>query len=248
MLTYASIDPAQWAAVLDTLRPLVSRAQTLEGAAQLVARGLYEALPSSTALARVYAVVPHGELPGDVRAFVADLMSGAGPTTAKEPTATMPVLALLGTYGSKPAHCDRKLSQGHKGIPLVSAAFVDAIPMLARLLRELGIDLAWLDDAPEVITRRLLGGFNGLFYVDDARTVRDAKRRLVIPATDFVAEERVRTVFGMGGFYPNGTMIVCIVFTREAIPRGTVERLTSLISMLKGETFGAVLGRRIFTT
>jgi len=30
--------------------------------------------------------------------------------------------------------------------------------MLARLLREIGIELAWLDAAPDTFTRRLSGG------------------------------------------------------------------------------------------
>ena len=247
MTTYASLEQSRWAEVLDAMRPDVSSAATLEEAAQSVARRLHAELPASTPLVRVYALVPHRELPEDVRAFVAGLAErtdgGQSPLAA-----TTPVLSLLGTYGSKPEWQDRKLSRGHKGIPLVSAAFVDAIPMMARLLRELGVELSWLDDAPEIMTRRLLGGFNGVFYVEDAKTVRDVKGRLVIPATDFVEAEGVRTVFGMGGFYPDGTMIVCTVFTRERLPRPAVERFTSLISMLKGGTFPVVRERRFFAS
>lgn len=69
----------------------------------------------------------------------------------------------------------------------------------------------------------------------------------MIPAEDFVAEQDVKTVFRMGGFYPDGTMVVAIVFTRELLPRAAVERLTSLITMIKGETFKAIRARKIFT-
>lgn len=156
------------------------------------------------------------------------------------------MLRLLGTHGAEAAWCDRRTSVGHRGIPLVSAAFVHAIPMVARLLKELGVDLAWLDTSPEVNARRLLGGFNGVFYVDDAASARDAHGRLVIPAQDFVAERRVKTVFGMGGFYPDGTLLAIIVFSSEHLKRSQVEPLTSLFSMLKGETFGVVRARRLF--
>ncbi|HYO93725.1 MAG TPA: hypothetical protein VER33_04400 [Polyangiaceae bacterium] len=49
-----------------------------------------------------------------------------------------PLLALFSSYGAAPAWCSPQ-SQKHRGIPLLSAAFVEAIPMLASLLRELGI-------------------------------------------------------------------------------------------------------------
>ena len=236
--TWNELDHARWTEIVDRLRPGVGAAPTFEAAAQLVTDALVEALPD-TALARVYVVVPQLDLPPDVQAFVTTLAGAVGAST--------PVLALVGSSGAKPAWHGRVTSKGHRGIPLTSSAFVDAIPMLARLLRELGIDLAWLDDAPATTTRRLIGGFNGVFYVEDARTVRDAKGRLVIPAEDFVAEQDVKTVFGMGGFYPDGTMVVAIVFTRELLPKAAVERLTSLITMIKGETFKAIRARRIFT-
>jgi hypothetical protein len=118
--------------------------------------------------------------------------------------------------------------------------------MVARLLKELGVDLSWLDAAPEVNARRMLGGFNGLFYVDDAASARDTQGRLIIPAQDFVAEEGVKTVFGMGGFYPDNTLVVIVVFAREHLRRSQVERLASLVTLFKGETFGLVRARKFF--
>lgn len=76
-----------------------------------------------------------------------------------------------------------------------------------------------MDAAPDVNARRLLGGFNGVFYVDDASSARDAQDRLIIAARDFVAEHGVKTVFGMGGAYPDGTLLVIIVFAREHLTR-----------------------------
>lgn len=247
MATFSALDVGDWATVLDELRTQVRGCSTLEAAAQHVARGVYERFIESTALVRVYAMVKHTDAPPEVRAFVEKLAETSG-DRARVLDAT-PVLALLGSYGADPSWCDRRTSKSHKGIPLLSGAFVDAIPMLARLLRELGIDLSWLDEAPHqdgVATRRLLGGFNGLFYVQDANTARDSLGRHIIPATDFVREHQVKTVFGTGGFYPDGTLVVCIVFTRESLLRSSVERLASLISMLKGETFGLVRERKFF--
>lgn len=242
-MTYAGLDLRAWEQFVDVLRPAVRAAKSIEEAAQRVTKELHGSLPATTALARIYATLPCRELPPDVASFVAGLATKHGHAVLPP---TTPVLALLGTWGADLAWQHRSRSQGHKAIPLVSTSFVDAIPMLARLLRELGLDLAALDSAPEVATRRMLGGFNGLFYVEDARTARDAKGRLVIPAVDFVARERIQTVFGLGGVYPDGTLVVCIVFTRERITRARVEQLTSLLSMFKGETFGLVLARRLY--
>jgi hypothetical protein len=240
----SEIDSPTWSSTLDELRAHLRQCSTLERAAQQIARGMHESFTESTVLARVYTLVKHDELPPEAASFVDALADKAGDASCV--TDATPVLALLGTHGVEEAWCDRRRSEGHKGIPLLSGAFVDAIPMLARLLRELGIDLAWLDEAPEVVTRRLLGGFNGVFYVHDAATARDAQGRRIIPAVDFVEKYGVKTVFGTGGFYPDGTLVVCIVFTRETLPRSTVERLASLISMVKGETFGVVRSRKLF--
>ena len=230
-----------WAALVEAMRGEIASAPSLEEASRIAAARIHAAVAPSAPLVRVYAVLPHEVLPPDVQAFV-EMLAPDGAVVSRR----TPVLALLGTAGAKPEWNDRRASWAHKGIPLVSAAFVDTIPMLARLLRELGMDLAWLDEAPDIITRRLIGGFNGVFYVEDARTVEDARGRLVIPATDFVEGENIRTVFGMGGIYPDGTVLVCIVFTRVTVSRDTVDRLTSLLTMLKGETFGAVRARRFF--
>lgn len=70
--------------------------------------------------------------------------------------------------------------------------------------------------------------------------------RYIIRAADFVSEHGIKTVFGNGGFDPDGTLIVCIVFTRETLARWDVERVASLIGMVKGETFGFVRGRKLF--
>lgn len=244
MPPYADADAREWSAVLDDLRATVGKTPALENAAELVARALYATFEASTALARVYAVVPYRELTRPVAAFVDELVAKSGQSGHVLPDT--PVLTLLATHGAKEEWCHRSKSKGHVGIPLVSAEFVHAIPMVARLLKELGVDLAWLDAATDVNARRLLGGFNGLFFVDDAATARDNLGRLIIPAQDFVEEQGVKSVFGMGGFYPDNTLIVIIVFARETLRRSQVERFTSLISLFKGETFGVVRARKFF--
>ncbi len=246
MPAFADRDLRDWSALLDRLRPVVGKAPTLETAAGMVASQLFATFEETTALARIYVVVPYRGLAPSVAAFVDQLAAKTGQSEHIHPET--PVLTLLATHGTKPEWCDRTKSKGHVGIPLVSGEFVQAIPMVARLLKELGVDLAWLDVATDVNARRLLGGFNGVFFVDDAATARDNLGRAIIPAQDFVEEQGIKTVFGMGGFYPDNTLVVLIVFARETLERSQVERFTSLISLLKGETFGTVRARKIFAS
>lgn len=242
-MKYAEIDPPAWASVLDGLRDELRSSASLEEAADATAERLVRTFPETTALARVYALLPQRDLPRDIASFVENVVREKSPGSLSAET---PVLTLLGSRGARVDWCDRRRSEGHKGIPLLSASFVDGIPMIARLLSELGIDLAWLDEATDVDARRLVGGFNGVFHVDNATTARDELGRHVIPAQDFVISERIRSVFGMGGYYPDGTLVVVVVFTREDVSRTQAERLKSLVTTLKGETFGLVRSRRLF--
>jgi hypothetical protein len=48
-----------------------------------------------------------------------------------------------------------------------------------------------------------------------------------------VANHAVRTVFGMGGAYANGLLVIAIVFSTELLDPLTVARYPSLISNFK---------------
>src|SRR5512144_2112177 len=96
---------------------------------------------------------------------------------------------------------DRRNSQGHVGIPLATSDFIEAIPMMSRLLKELGMGLDWIDSNDTSMVARALGSSSGLFYVPDAALEIDAKGRKVIAGQDFVKTHGVKTVFGMGGAF-----------------------------------------------
>lgn len=156
-----------------------------------------------------------------------------------------PVLCLLGTSGIVPAWKDRRQSAGHRLIPLVDNAAVQSIPMVARLLADLGV--AWADLQLESFpTREMMGGQNRAFYVQDAQEARDERGRLIISNAPFVREHGVRTVFGMGGAYLDGSIAIAILFTSEDIERTAVDRFASLVSTYKMITERNVKEQRIF--
>jgi hypothetical protein len=79
------------------------------------------------------------------------------------------------------------------------------------------------------VTRDMLGGINKTFFVPDARETRDGSARHVIAAQDFVERYGIRSVFGMGGAYFDGTLAATIAFTSETMDAPTTARFPSLI-------------------
>jgi hypothetical protein len=231
---------ASWAEI-NALRDRVMalEASSVERVAQSFAEELVRTF-SSIVLARVFVVMPLDRLPRDERAFVAHA-AGGDPALLPQ----TPVLSLLGTAGHDPAWCDRRLSQGHRGIPLLSGVVRNA-PMLVKLLADLGYDVASPGDGGSIVSRRMLGGANRAFFVADAQTALDTAGRPVISARDFVAGRGIRTVFGMGGPDPDGMLAVAIAFTTELLDRLVVDRFPSLIGNFKIKTMPLILEGRIY--
>jgi hypothetical protein len=217
---------------------------SLEAASQQFCDILYSTFEQSAVLVRVFATVPFAMLPASNRTFVERL---AGDRARDVLGPKTPVLSLLGTRGAVPRWNSRHLSEGHVGIPLASAEFVDAIPMIASLVKQLGVAIEGAGDVETAIVTSSLGRAAGVFYVDDAATAVDSKNRRIITGRDFVQEHGVRTVFGFGGAYAlTGTFVVTVVFTRETIARSQAERFMRLANQLKASTMRPVGRRRLF--
>jgi hypothetical protein len=208
-------------------RLMARRCASVEQAAQAFVADLVESYPSIV-LARLFLVLPFEGLPSTERAVASRV--AAGHPSLKPRT---PILSLFGTAGSEPAWRDRRRSVGHRAIPLINRTFVQDAPMIAKLLADLEVDLAALDDGSAIATRHMLGGVNLAFFVADAVAALDRGARHVIPARDFVERYGVRTVFGMGGAYVDGTLAIAIAFTSELLDRPTVDRFPSLIGNFK---------------
>jgi hypothetical protein len=194
----------------------------------------------------VFLTVPYAKLPTVNRGWVRNLAAGAG--VEAELKDTTPVLSLVGTYGAEVDWCDRRKSRGHVGIPLVSSSFVSSIPMICRLLQELGVHLDWIDEGDTSIVTKKMGNMAGAFHVGDARTAVDQRGRKIIPAQDFVQDYRVKSVFGLGGAYVGGSLIVIIVFWRDEVERRLVERFLPIVSSFKGKTMPLVGANKIFAS
>jgi hypothetical protein len=215
-------------------------AATLEVAAQRVCGIVFETF-SSSVLVRAFATVPLQTLPAGTREQVTALSNAIGIAPALTPTT--PVFALLGTRGKAPSWNDRKRSEQHFGLPLVSAEFVSAIPMMSRLLDQLGVGSGWLENG----AGQPLGNLAGLFHTADAKLATDAEGRLVIPAREFVEQHDVRSVFGVGGTYETGMLLSLICFTAEDIARTAIDKYLPLFVQLRSSTARVVGAGRIFS-
>ena len=245
MSKISTIEVTQLAPVLGKVKEKSSGCQTLEEAAQRVADVFYNEFSDSIALVRMYATVPFGKLPAANSAFVSKLAQTNGITHLMKDNTL--VLSLLGTRGIKPAWNDRRQSQGHVGIPLASAAFIDKIPMMSRLLKEVGMDLDWIDRHDVDIVMKAMGRTSGVFYVQDARTAVDQHGRKIIAAQDFVEAQQVQTVFGLaGGYATSQVFVTLIVFCRESLAKTQAALFTPVITGFKANTMTLASSGAIF--
>ena len=118
--------------------------------------------------------------------------------------------------------------------------------MVSRLLADMNLGLDWLDKQDTQIVVRNIGQLVRVFYVPDAKTTLDHQKRQIVPAQDFVAANNIKTVFGLGGSYINGTVITIILFTQEVIEKSQVEKFVPLMHIIKSATMRLVLEDKIF--
>ena len=227
------------------VQPRVRGSKYLEEAAQELASALHTQFDESVVIARAFVTVPFNSLPEANKEFVRNLAESAGAASELKPGT--PVLSLIGTHGQEEDWNDRRKSKGHVGIPLISSSFVGAIPMISRLLKELGVPLDWVDSHDAQIMVQTMGGAEGLFFVEDAGEATDQEGRKIIVAQDFVSSYNVKSVFATGGVYPNGQMIVVVIFCRDSFARAEAESFLELMQSFKGETTSLAGSAAIFS-
>ena len=200
------------------LRKLGQDAGSMEEVAARSVRYLYDSLraPDLTApgcvLARIFVTLPYVELDPEQQAFARRLL---GDTPA---TPAMKCLTLLATAGQDAAWNSRHTSRGHVALPLPSEDSLARSPMIAQLMRQLGVDIG-----------ALIGSDARLMVDIDQHTfnvfhVADALGSAFIPAQrEFVVPHSVKSVLGFGGLLPNSELFATILFTRVTVPRNVAD-------------------------
>ena len=229
----------------DQVVPKLRQAKSLDEAAQELTTTLHTQFSESVVLARVFLTVPFDSLPQANQQFVSKLAESAG--AGGQVKGDTLVLSLLGTHGQEADWQDRRKSKGHMGIPLISSSFVEAIPMISRLLKELGVPLEWVDSRDSEILQKTVGRSAGLFFVDNAGQAKDHQGRNIIASQEFVSIHQVKSVFGTGGVYSGNQVLIIVLFCRDQFARAVGELFLPLIDSFQGRTASLAGARKIFS-
>jgi hypothetical protein len=223
------------------------KSNTLEQAAQEYMNLLYDCFTESIVLCRFFLTIKFNDLPEANREFVTTLAKSNNVFDLVSNDSL--ILTLLGTRGENSQWNNRKNSQGHVGIPLISSQFIDKIPMMSRLLKELGVGIDWIDNKKTDVAIKNIGSMGGVFYVNDAKTAVDTQERLIITAQDFVDTFSVKSVFGIGGEYlGHPIFFTTIIFLRDHISRELANRFMLQSNKFKSSTIKLVEDNKILAS
>jgi hypothetical protein len=189
----------------------VDEPSTMEEAAQRLAVLLRSQLVDENsqpacALVRVYKTHLFADLDPELQAFA----RGIDPEADR--VAALRCLVLLATVGEQPAWNSRHKSRGHKAIPLTSESAVSAAPMIAQLIRQIGLDVKSVLKPERGFILDASDRAQGVFYVPSAPGSTH------IPAQEeFVHRYGIRSVIGFGGLVASGDLLTAILFTKVAV-------------------------------
>jgi len=228
--------------LLNTIKSTLGNETSVEETAKNFVTEFYNKFEDSIVLLRLFVAIQYSELPGYIQSFAEKLAGTANLTLSPDNY----VLTLFGTIGKEKAWHDRKVSQGHQGIPLPTSDFVKAIPMMSALLEQLGFNLGWIRGDPDIVAQHI-GKLMGSFYVEDAATTKDSKGRNIIAAQDFVRKYSVKSVLGFGGGYvTGGKMLTVICFLNENIDKKNAVNFQSLGPVFIVKTQQLVADKKYF--
>lgn len=214
------------------------RCASLADAGQAFTGVLYEELEESAVLFRLFGTVPFGGLGSVERAAAKKIAEKRG--FVDEMDDETRVVCLLGSSGRRAAWNDRHQSMHHLAIPLTQASFIQTIPMIARLMSDMGTGLDWVEKQKSRIVVKTFGTMARMLHVEDAASARTSDGFQLIPDQDFVRANGIKTVLGIGGAYLNRSVVTAILFTNETIARKKVEKFMPIINTFKTATMKLV--------
>ncbi|MHB8611982.1 MAG: hypothetical protein ACYDAL_06085 [Candidatus Dormibacteraceae bacterium] len=188
-----------------------SGAQSLEDAADQTARYLYSALwdpetdQPATALVRFYRTINFADLDPSLQRYAASVMR------PEKSWPSMKCFTLMGTAGALPEWNSRQASVAHRAIPLSSRVAIERLPMVSRLIRDLGVSVDALVDPPVSETASDPGVPLNVFYVKRAEGHRS------VPDQQFVREHGIQSVVAFGGSIGMSDLWTIIFFARVEI-------------------------------
>lgn len=213
------------AASADLIAFAARGAASMEEAAQRICTSLHESMcrndgAPATALVRLYKTHRFGELQPEQQLAA---IGAAGDDLDSDTRC----LTLLGSAGALQEWNDRRRSAGHRAIPLKSAAAVERIPMVAQLIRDMGLEVeSVIEPDPALNIERHHRDYE-IFHVPHALGSP------AVPAQDFVRDFGIRSVVGFGGVLPSGDLFALILFSTVPVLAEAADLLRSLSLSVK---------------
>ncbi len=240
MYDLTTITPEETTELGNALSRLGSGAQSMEEAANRIVSHLYDNLvekesgQKSCALVRFYKSHPYGELDEGLQQFARGVL-GAAPESPD-----MKCLTQLATVGEQQQWNSRANSAGHKAIPLASEQVIASIPMISRLIQQVGLEVSAVVKPEAAVIGDLAEKTFNTFYVQQAPGSQ------YIPAQDeFVIPFGIQSVLGFGGILTSGELFVVIMFSKTPIPPHTAEHFRALAPKVK-EAVLPFVGGKVF--
>ncbi|NEQ71979.1 MAG: HAMP domain-containing histidine kinase [Okeania sp. SIO2C9] len=210
------------------LRQLGKDSHTTEDVSNRIIKYLYENLISkdikekSCVLIRMFQMISYKKLSSELQEYASKLLNN------QSVTPNLKCLTLLSTAGEKPEWNLRQKSSGHKAIPLANKAAIAKIPMISRLIQQLGLDPGQVVETDLNLLADLEQKMYNVFYV------ADALGSPYIPGQkSFVIPFNIKSVIGFGGLLPSGNIFVVLMFLKVKVPRETIDLLKPLALSVK---------------
>ena len=194
------------------LRRLGEGSTSMEEAAGKVVRYLYQEMTDresgerSFGLVRLFKTHDYGDLDPELQRFAAEVLGREPELPATK------CLTLLATAGSKEEWNDRRRSQRHRSIPLLSAEMVRAFPMISNLVDQLGLEITdVLNPDPGMLVDIDQKAYN-VFHVPYA-----VGSEAIVDQEEFVIPEGIKSCLGFGGMLPSGNLFAVVMFSKVPI-------------------------------
>jgi hypothetical protein len=186
---------------------------TIAAAAQRVVEFFYREFVDGNgapacALVRFFKTERFDALDAEQRQFA---LKAAGSATLRP---DVRCLTLLATLGDEPQWSSPEQSRGHRAIPLTSIDMVEQAPMIAQLIKQLGLSVAKVVRPEAGLILDTEGRKQNVFYVPQALGSPH-----IVAQDDFVRPYGIASVIGLGGLITTGDMFALILFSKVPVSR-----------------------------
>jgi hypothetical protein len=210
MHNFEQFDLGDMAVCTGVIRRAGGRCKTIPELAKSIVDYFYEELiddgdvtQKACALVRFFCTQDYDQLDEELKECADKLLTDA------QRTSKMKCLVNVATRGDLPAWNDPRLSRNHRVIPLPSEAIVLEMPMIAKLIVDMGMNInKVLVPHGEIMIGKSEKDYN-IFHIANA-----VGSEFIPAQNEFVIPHKIKSVIGFGGTTNAGNMFAVILFSK----------------------------------